>query len=124
MGYNEKGSDAALRVGQGVIWGMELGAGVQHFGQVCMAGKCGKWELGGMLLADLGVREVKMHCGFLYGTAQQAYVRSQRLSWYAARLNASMSINLDHGELKVQLAAELRRRSESISACLGYTCDF
>lgn len=123
-GYNESGSDAALRVEPDQIWRGEAGPGLERRGKGSIAGRCCYWELLGLITGDIGCCESRMNCSLQQGGGRQVRMRGREMSRWAAKIHAGLSIGISRGAVVARIATSLRRQYANFDASLGYARSF
>ncbi len=127
-GYTERGSDAALRVGDQDYNVVTFGAGVRTRAEVGknLFNREALLEARALVKVDTGDRSGEATVAMLGGGGRWAKVRSEKLGAVGVELGAGLTFPLgeDYGAIFIDGSAELRNEYSNLNGTLGYRFEF
>ena len=127
-GYDENGSDAALKVGDQAMHTLTVGAGarVQSVVGENMFNRTAVFEARALVKADIGDNKSEADVALLHGRGKGT-VESAELGMFGVELGAGLSVpigDVDNGMLFFDASAELRGGYTNFNGTVGYRINF
>ncbi len=124
-GYSERGTDAALNVGEQSLDTVTVGLGARYaavLGQQTLNRACA-FEARALAKYDFGDTQTDTNVGFI-NHATRAGIKSAELGAFGVELGAGISVPVGSGSIFADGAVELRSDYTNFNATVGYRVEF
>ena len=124
-GYSERGTDAALNVGEQSLDTVTVGLGARYaavLGQQTLNRACA-FEARALAKYDFGDTQTDTNVGFI-NHAERSGIKSAEMGAFGVELGAGISVPVDSGSIFADGAVELRSDYTNFNATVGYKIQF